>query len=264
VATKRMKVEICGLDTATLPLLSAAEMRACFLRLQQQGDRAARETLVHGNLRLVLSILQRFQSRADSGDDLFQVGCMGLLKAIDNFDLSHNVRFSTYAVPMIIGEIRRYLRDNNPLRVSRSVRDLAYKVLHVRESWHNEHGCEPTLQHIADVLHVAREDVAYALEAIQDPVSLFEPVYREGGDPMVVLDQIGDEDRGQSSWIDAIALRQAMHRLGAREQKIVTLRFYEGKTQTEVAIELGISQAQVSRLEKSAMHHMRKHVEHKE
>lgn len=256
----RNKVVICGVDTSTLPLLTNITMRQLFEQLQQQGDDEARQSLVRGNLRLVLSILQRFQNRGEVMDDLFQVGCIGLLKAIDNFDLRHNVRFSTYAVPMIIGEIRRYLRDNNPIRVSRGLRDIAYKALQLRETWMNDRSREPTLSEMAEALQVAPEEIVLALDAIQDPVSLFEPLYREGGDPIVILDQIGDEQNKDTYWIDGIALREALRKLNAREKMILSMRFFHGKTQMEVADEIGISQAQVSRLEKSAIQHMKKHV----
>lgn len=256
----RNKVEICGVDTAKLPVLTNIEMRELFHSLQQHHDRSAREKLVNGNLRLVLSVIQRFNNRGEFVDDLFQVGCIGLMKAIDNFDLSQNVKFSTYAVPMIIGEIRRYLRDNNPIRVSRSLRDIAYKALQVRDSLTNKNSREPTIFEISEVLNVPKEDVVFALDAIQDPVSLFEPIYHDGGDPIYVMDQISDDKNKDVSWIEEIALREAMHRLGQREKMILSMRFFEGKTQMEVADEIGISQAQVSRLEKSAIQQMQKHV----
>lgn len=256
----RNKVEICGVDTAKLPVWNNTEMRQLFSQLQEQGDKYAREQLVQGNLRLVLSIIQRFHNRGEHVDDLFQVGCIGLMKAIDNFDLGQNVRFSTYAVPMIIGEIRRYLRDNNPIRVSRSLRDTAYKALQARDLLTTRFGREATLLEIANQLKMAKEDVAFALDAIQDPVSLFEPIFQDGGDPIYVMDQISDERNRDSQWIEGIALRDAMGRLNEREQMILAMRFYEGKTQMEVAEEIGISQAQVSRLEKSAIGQMRKHV----
>ncbi|MDP9728402.1 RNA polymerase sporulation sigma factor SigG [Alicyclobacillus tolerans] len=257
---KRNKVEICGVNTSQLPVLSNAEMRELFTRLQN-GELAAREILVNGNLRLVLSVIQRFNNRGEYVDDLFQVGCIGLMKAIDNFDLSQNVRFSTYAVPMIVGEIRRYLRDNNPIRVSRSLRDIAYKALQVRDALTNANLREPTIQEIAEKMEVAKEDVVFALDAIQDPVSMFEPIYHDGGDPIYVMDQIHDEKNKDSSWVEEIAVREALNKLSEREQKILAMRFYEGKTQMEVADEIGISQAQVSRLEKNAIHRMNKHVQ---
>lgn len=256
----RNKVEICGVDTSKLSVLKNDEMRVLFRKFQA-GDRSAREELVNGNLRLVLSVIQRFNNRGENVDDLFQVGCIGLMKAIDNFDLSQNVKFSTYAVPMIIGEIRRYLRDNNPIRVSRSLRDIAYKALQVRDTLTNRHSREPTVQEISKVLNVAKEDVVFALDAIQDPVSLFEPVYQDGGDPIFVMDQLSDEKTKDIHWDEQIALKEAMERLNDREKMILSMRFFEGKTQMEVADEIGISQAQVSRLEKAAIHQMNKFVQ---
>ncbi|MDI3270342.1 MAG: RNA polymerase sporulation sigma factor SigG [Bacillota bacterium] len=252
------KVEISGLNTSELPLLTNEEMRELFRRYQEEGDREARETLIQGNLRLVLSVLQRFQHRSDNMDDLFQVGCIGLMKAIDHFDLSHNVRFSTYAVPMIIGEIRRYLRDNNPLRVSRSLRDVAYKALQVRDQLTHRLSREPSLAEIAAELGVPRSEVVYALDAIQDPVSLFEAVYENGGDPILVMDQVADEKQSEDGWLQGVAVEEALKKLGERERLIVRMRFFLGKTQMEVAEEIGISQAQVSRLEKAALLQMRK------
>lgn len=253
------KVEICGVNTAKLPVLSAAKMYELFVALQG-GRCEAREELIHGNLRLVLSVIQRFNNRGEHVDDLFQVGCIGLMKAIDNFDLSQNVKFSTYAVPMIIGEIRRYLRDNNPIRVSRSMRDIAYKALQVRDSLVNKHSKEPSVSEIAKELNLPREDVIFALDAIQEPISLFEPIYHDGGDPIFVMDQIGDEKNLDMNWLESVAIKDALHKLSQREKHILTLRFFDGKTQMEVAEEIGISQAQVSRLEKAALGHMRKHV----
>jgi RNA polymerase sporulation-specific sigma factor len=260
ITVTRNKVEICGVDTAKLPVLTNVEMRELFSALQTKQERTAREKLVNGNLRLVLSVIQRFNNRGEYVDDLFQVGCIGLMKAIDNFDLGQNVKFSTYAVPMIIGEIRRYLRDNNPIRVSRSLRDIAYKALQVRDSLTNKNSREPTIAEISEVLNVPKEDVVFALDAIQDPVSLFEPIYHDGGDPIYVMDQISDERNKDMSWIEGIALREAMRKLNAREKMILSMRFFDGKTQMEVADEIGISQAQVSRLEKSAISQMQKHV----
>ncbi|UOE92918.1 MULTISPECIES: RNA polymerase sporulation sigma factor SigG [Bacillaceae] len=256
----RNKVEICGVDTSKLPVLKNAEMRELFEKLQS-GDISARETLVNGNLRLVLSVIQRFNNRGEYVDDLFQVGCIGLMKSIDNFDLSQNVKFSTYAVPMIIGEIRRYLRDNNPIRVSRSLRDIAYKALQVRDQLmaQKNREREPTVVEISKVLDVPKEDVVFALDAIQDPVSLFEPIYNDGGDPIYVMDQISDEKNKDVNWVEEIALREAMVRLNDREKMILNMRFFQGKTQMEVADEIGISQAQVSRLEKAAIQQMNKH-----
>jgi len=256
----RNKVEICGVDTSKLPVLTNKEMRELFVQLQS-GDYSAREKLVNGNLRLVLSVIQRFNNRGEYVDDLFQVGCIGLMKSIDNFDLSQNVKFSTYAVPMIIGEIRRYLRDNNPIRVSRSLRDIAYKALQVRDSLTNKHSREPTVKEISEVLDVPKEDIVFALDAIQDPVSLFEPIYHDGGDPIFVMDQISDDKNKDIQWVEEIALKEAMRRLNDREKMILSMRFFEGKTQMEVAQEIGISQAQVSRLEKAAIAQMQKHVQ---
>ncbi|WP_425348968.1 RNA polymerase sporulation sigma factor SigG [Halalkalibacter urbisdiaboli] len=258
----RNKVEICGVDTSKLPVLKNSEMRELFQDLQS-GDTSAREKLVNGNLRLVLSVIQRFNNRGEYVDDLFQVGCIGLMKSIDNFDLSQNVKFSTYAVPMIIGEIRRYLRDNNPIRVSRSLRDIAYKALQVRDQMMAEkkREKEPTVQEIAKVLDVPKEDVVFALDAIQDPVSLFEPIYNDGGDPIFVMDQISDERNKDVNWVEEIALKEAMIRLNDREKMILNMRFFQGKTQMEVADEIGISQAQVSRLEKAAIQQMNKHAQ---
>lgn len=253
------KVEICGVNTSKLPVLKNEEMRMLFKQMHK-GDEEARQKLVNGNLRLVLSVIQRFTNRGEYVDDLFQVGCIGLMKAIDNFDLSQNVKFSTYAVPMIIGEIRRYLRDNNPIRVSRSLRDMAYKALQVRDSLVTRYSREPTISEIAGELKMPREDVVFALDAIQEPVSLFEPIYHDGGDPIFVMDQIGDDKNMDVNWLENIAVREALSRLSDREKHILTLRFFEGKTQMEVAEEIGISQAQVSRLEKAALSHMRKHM----
>ncbi|MBA4542530.1 MULTISPECIES: RNA polymerase sporulation sigma factor SigG [Thermoactinomyces] len=255
----RNKVEICGVDTSKLPVLKNQEMRVLFGELQA-GDLTAREKLVNGNLRLVLSVIQRFNNRGECVDDLFQVGCIGLMKAIDNFDLSQNVKFSTYAVPMIIGEIRRYLRDNNPIRVSRSLRDIAYKALQVRDQLTNRYSREPTILEISEALNVQKEDVVFALDAIQDPVSLFEPVYQDGGDPIFVMDQLSDDKTKDVQWLEEIALKEAMAKLNNREKMILSMRFFEGKTQMEVAEEIGISQAQVSRLEKAAIHQMNKFI----
>jgi len=253
------KVEICGVNTSKLPVLSNTQMKELFKKMHK-GDENAREQLIQGNLRLVLSVIQRFNNRGEYVDDLFQVGCIGLMKAIDNFDLSQNVRFSTYAVPMIIGEIRRYLRDNNPIRVSRSLRDIAYKALQVRDSLVNKHSREPSVSEIANELGLSREEVVFALDAIQDPISLFEPIYHDGGDPIFVMDQISDEKNQDEDWLEGIAIKEAMMRLSDRERHILSLRFFAGKTQMEVAEEIGISQAQVSRLEKTALKHMRKYI----
>jgi len=253
------KVEICGVNTSKLPVLSNAHMRELLKRVRE-GDQEARAELIQGNLRLVLSVIQRFTNRSENVDDLFQVGCIGLIKAIDNFDLSQNVKFSTYAVPMIIGEIRRYLRDNNPIRVSRSLRDVAYKALQVRDSLTSRYNAEPTLSQIAEEMGLSREEVVYALDAIQEPISLFEPIYHDGGDPIFVMDQISDERSEDSAWIEGITIREALSRLGERERLILTKRFFDGRTQMEVAEEIGISQAQVSRLEKAALKNLRRHM----
>ena len=253
------KVDICGVNTSKLPLLSEAEKTELLTKIKA-GDKKARETFISGNLRLVLSVIQRFSNRGEYVDDLFQVGCIGLIKAIDNFDLSHGVKFSTYAVPMIIGEIRRYLRDNNTIRVSRSLRDIAYKALTVKEKLTNERQSEPTVDEIAKKLDLPKEDVVMALDAILDPISLFEPVYHDGADAIFVMDQVRDDKNSDDAWLEEIALREAMKRLSDREKLILSLRFFAGKTQMEVADEIGISQAQVSRLEKSALSHMQKYV----
>ena len=254
------KVELCGVDTSKLPVISADRMRQLF-PLVHAGDKAARDEFLQGNLRLVLSVIQRFASRGENVDDLFQVGCIGLMKALDNFDTSQNVRFSTYAVPMIIGEIRRYLRDNNAIRVSRSMRDTAYKALQARDRLQSRLNREPTMTEIAAEMHIPQEDVVFALEAIQDPVSLFEPVYNDGGDALYIMDQVKDETAKVDGWVEEIAIRDALNRLNEREKKILRLRFFEGRTQMEVAGEIGISQAQVSRLEKNALLHMRRNIQ---
>ena len=253
------KVEICGVNTSELPVLKNNQMMELLLKIKE-GDEEARQEFVRGNLRLVLSVIQKFNNRGENIDDLFQIGCIGLIKAIDNFDLSQNVRFSTYAVPMIIGEIRRYLRDNNPIRVSRSLRDIAYKALLVRDRLVKDNNQEPTMSQIAKELNIPREEVVFALDAIQDPVSLFEPIYHDGGDAIYVMDQISDSKNSDDSWLENISIREAMKKLNNREKLILTLRFFNGKTQMEVADEIGISQAQVSRLEKTALKHMRKYV----
>ena len=252
-------VEICGVDTSKLPVLKNDKMTELF-RQYQAGNSQAREELIHSNLRLVLSVLQRFSNRNENPDDLFQVGCIGLMKAIDNFDLGQNVRFSTYAVPMIIGEIRRYIRDNNPIRVSRSLRDIAYKALQMREQLTALHGREPSVEQIAKALELPPEDVTAALDAIQEPVSLYDPVYNDGGDPIYIMDQICDTKNTDFHWLENLAIKQALTKLTPREQMIIDLRFFQGKTQMEVADEISISQAQVSRLEKGALQTMRKYV----
>ena len=253
------KVEICGVNTATLPVLSNKEKEALLIKIKE-GDEAARETFIGGNLRLVLSVIQRFNNRGENVDDLFQIGCVGLIKAVDNFDLSHNVKFSTYAVPMIIGELRRYLRDNTPIRVSRSLRDIAYKTLKAKENFVNLHAKEPTIEELSKLIDVPKEDIVFALEAIQDPVSLFEPAYNDGTDTLFVMDQVKDEKNSDEMWLEEIALREAMTHLTDREKHIVNLRFFSGRTQMEVADEIGISQAQVSRLEKGALERMKKYI----
>jgi len=245
------KVEISGVNTSKLKVLKEAEKMA-LLRKVKQGDMQAREELINGNLRLVLSVIQRFSGRGENADDLFQVGCIGLIKAIDNFDVAHEVKFSTYAVPMIQGELRRYLRDNAPVRVSRSIRDLAYRAMQAKEQLTTKQGKEPTVEEVAKEIGVSRQDVVIALEAISEPISLYEPVFSESGDTIYVLDQIGDHN-DDDNWLDEISLKEAMHQLGQREKRILGLRFFRGKTQVEVAKEIGISQAEVSRLEKGAL-----------
>ena len=251
------KVEICGVNTSKLKVLHNEEMMALMKRYKN-GDMEARNALVEGNLRLVLSVIQRFSNSGESPDDLFQVGCIGLLKAIANFDTTKDVRFSTYGVPMIAGELRRYLRDYSPIRVSRSVRDLAYRVLQCKQAMTAEQGREPTFAQIAERLGVPEEDVVGAMDAVSTPVSLYEPVYTDGGDPLTVMDQVRDVKNTDEQWLESIALRQAMQDLSERERRILALRFYDGRTQMEVAGSLGISQAQVSRLEKGALASIRK------
>lgn len=253
------KVEICGVNTAKLPILKEAEKEALFVRIKQ-GDSEARETYIKGNLRLVLSVIKRFSGSHENLDDLFQIGCIGLIKSIDNFDPTMNVKFSTYAVPMIIGEIRRYLRDNNSIRVSRSLRDTAYKAIHAKEVLSRNSFKEPTLQEIAAESGVAAEDILYALDAIQSPVSLYDPVYTDGGDTLYVMDQISDKKNKEENWVEKLSLSDAMNHLSERENFIINLRFFEGKTQMEVADEIHISQAQVSRLEKSALKTIRQYL----
>ena len=253
------KVESAGGNTAQRKVLQNEQAMA-LLRRTKEGDQAARQELIEGNLRLVLSVIQRFSSRGENADDLFQVGCVGLIKAIDNFDINQPVRFSTYGVPMIIGEIRRYLRDNSAIRVSRSMRDTAYRVLQVRDRYLAEHQKEPTVEQIAQELEIPREEVVFAMDAIVDPVSLYEPVYSDGGDAICVMDQVRDTKNTDEDWTDRIALKEAMKRLDPRERRILSLRFYEGKTQMEVSAEVGISQAQVSRLEKGAINTIKKNI----
>ena len=251
------KVGISNVDTSKLPVLSNEEKDELFKKIKQ-GDLEAREKFINGNLRLVLSVLQRFNGRTENMDDLFQVGCVGLIKSIDNFDLSLNVQFSTYAVPMIIGEIRRYLRDNNPIRVSRSVRDLAYKALQAREKLTKELNKEPTIEQIAKEIGVNREEIVFSFEAIQDPLSLQEPVFNDGTESIYIMDQVKDSKNSDEKWADVITIEQAMKKLNEREKMIINKRFFDGRTQMEVANEIGISQAQVSRLEKDAIYRMKK------
>lgn len=251
------KVELCGVNTAELPILSEQEKRDLLTRARA-GDKAARQSMIEGNLRLVLSVVQRFSQRGENMDDLFQVGCIGLIKAIDNFNTDLDVRFSTYGVPMIVGEIRRYLRDNSTMRVSRAMRDTAYKVLQAKEAYMAEHQREPTVDEIARMLELKREEVVFALDAIVDPVSLYEPVYSDSGDTICVMDQVRDSKNTDENWLEQIALREAIAKLSDREKRILSLRFFQGKTQMEVSTEVGISQAQVSRLEKNALRQIKK------
>ncbi len=251
------KVEICGVNTSELALLDDFQKKGLLDRIKI-GDENARQELICGNLRLVLSIIKRFSSRRDSADDLFQVGCLGLVKAVDNFNTALDVKFSTYAVPMIIGEIRRYLRDNNVIRISRSIRDLAYKALKAREKIVTERECEPTLDEIAHELDVKKEALSEAMEAVVEPISIYEPVYNDGGDSLYVIDQLADVSGADEAWLENIALRDALKTLCEREKNIITMRYFKNKTQTEIADSLGISQAQVSRLEKAALEKMRK------
>lgn len=253
------KVELCGVNTSKLPLLKEEEKAKLFERIQA-GDEEAREQYIKGNLRLVLSVIRRFEGSSENADDLFQIGCVGLMKAVDHFDPSRMVRFSTYAVPMIIGEIRRYLRDNSSIRVSRSLRDTAYKAIYAREGYIRKHMKEPTVQEIADEIGIAKEDVVFAMDAIQTPVSLHEPVYNDGGDTLYVMDQVSDRKNREENWVEELSLEAAMERLNERERLIIRLRFFEGKTQMEVAEHIGISQAQVSRLEKNALKIMKKYL----
>lgn len=253
------KVELCGVNTSKLPLLKEEEKAELFQRIKA-GDEEAREKYIKGNLRLVLSVIKRFESSSENADDLFQIGCVGLMKAVDHFDPDRLVKFSTYAVPMIIGEIRRYLRDNSSIRVSRSLRDTAYKAIYAREGYVRRHMKEPTVQEIADEIGISKEDVAFALDAIQVPMSLHEPVYSDGGDTLYVMDQVSDKKNREENWVEELSLDAAMERLNERERYIITLRFFEGKTQMEVAEQIRISQAQVSRLEKNALKTMRKYL----
>ena len=253
------KVEICGVNTSSLPLLKTEEKEELFQKISE-GDPEARQRYIEGNLRLVLSVLKRFSANTENADDLFQIGCIGLMKAIDNFDTSLNVKFSTYAVPMIIGEIRRFLRDNNAIRVSRSLKDTAYKAIYAKEALSRKNMKDPTLADISSEIGISKEDILYALDAIQHPISLYEPVYTDGGDTLYVMDQVSDKKNKEETWLEHLSLSEAMKKLNPREHEIVSLRFFEGKTQMEVAEAIGISQAQVSRLEKNALIHMRKYV----
>ena len=251
------KVEICGVNTSKLKVLKSDETQQLLLKAKA-GDKQTREELIAGNLRLVLSVIQRFANRGENADDLFQVGCIGLIKAIDNFNTDLDVKFSTYGVPMIVGEIRRYLRDNSTMRVSRAMRDTAYKVLQAKEAYIAQHQKEPTVEEIAGMLGIKREDVVFALDAILEPVSLYEPVYSDSGDTICVMDQVKDSKNTDEIWLERIALKEAVSRLSERERKILSMRFFQGKTQMEVSTEIGISQAQVSRLEKNAIRQIRK------
>lgn len=253
------KVEICGVNTSKLPLLKLDEKEELFSRIEN-GDMDARERYIEGNLRLVLSVIKRFSSSNENVDDLFQIGCIGLIKAIDNFDSTLNVKFSTYAVPMIIGEIRRFLRDNNAIRVSRSLKDTAYKAIYTKEYLTRKNLKEPTITEIAEEIGISKEDIVYALDAIQNPMSLYDPVYTDGGDTLYVMDQISDKKNKEEVWVEHLSLSEAMKRLNKRENEIITLRFFEGKTQMEVAELIGISQAQVSRLEKNALKTMKQYL----
>lgn len=253
------KVEICGVNTSRLPLINNDEKEKLFARIKS-GDAAARNLYIEGNLRLVLSIIQRFSASNENVDDLFQIGCIGLMKAIDNFDTSQGVRFSTYAVPMIIGEIRRYLRDNNAVRVSRSLRDNAYKVIYSKEKFMKENNREPSIEELCEASGLSREEILNCMDAIQTPVSLYEPVYTEGGDALYIMDQVSDKKNREENWIEEISLKEALRRLPERENNIIRLRYFHGKTQMEVAEEIHISQAQVSRLEKNALKNMRNYL----
>lgn len=254
------KVEICGVNTSRLPILNDEEKAALFIRIKA-GDQKAKEEYIKGNLRLVLSVIRRFHSSGENPDDLFQIGCIGLIKAINNFNTELDVKFSTYAVPMIIGEIRRYMRDNSSIRVSRSLRDTAYKAIYAKENYIKQHLKEPTVQEIAEEIGISKEDIVFALDAIQIPMSLQEPVYNDGGDALYVMDQLSDSKNKEEKWVEDLSLEAAMNRLGERERYIIKLRFFEGKTQMEVADEIHISQAQVSRLEKNALHAMKEYLD---
>ena len=253
------KVEICGVNTAKLPILNEEEKEALFVRIKE-GDREAKEEYIKGNLRLVLSVIRRFGASGENPDDLFQIGCIGLIKAVNNFNTELEVKFSTYAVPMIIGEIRRYMRDNNSIRVSRSLRDTAYKAIYAKEGFVKKYSKEPTVQEIAEEIGISKEDIVFALDAIQMPVSLHEPVYSDGGDTLYIMDQVSDKKNREENWVEELSLEAAMERLNERERFIIQLRFFEGKTQMEVAEQIQISQAQVSRLEKNALKIMKQYL----
>lgn len=252
------KVEICGVNTSRLPVLTNKEKDELFIKIKQ-GNEEARAEFIRGNLRLVLSVIQRFYGRGENADDLFQIGCIGLIKSIDNFDLSLGVQFSTYAVPMIIGEIRRYLRDNNSIRVSRSIRDLAYKTIQFKEKYNKEKGREPTIEEISKELKVEKEEITLCLDAIQDPISLQEPIYNDGSESIYIMDQVKDSKNSDENWAENMTIAEALKRLNEKEKKIIQKRYFDGRTQMEVAEEIGISQAQVSRLEKSALEHIKKY-----
>ena len=252
------KVEICGVNTSKLPVLTSKEKDELFIKIKQ-GDEEARTEFIRGNLRLVLSVIQRFYGRGENADDLFQIGCIGLIKSIDNFDLSQGVQFSTYAVPMIIGEIRRYLRDNNSIRVSRSVRDLAYKTIQFKDKYNKENGREPSIEEIAKELGVEKEEIAASLDAIQDPVSLQEPIYNDGSESIYIMDQVKDTKNNDENWTETMTIAEALKKLTDKEKNIIIRRYFDGRTQMEVADEIGISQAQVSRLEKNALEHIKKY-----
>ena len=252
------KVEICGVNTAKLPVLTNKEKDELFIKIKQ-GDEEARNTFINGNLRLVLSVIQRFYGRGENADDLFQIGCVGLIKSIDNFDLSQGVQFSTYAVPMIIGEVRRYLRDNNSIRVSRSVRDLAYKTIQLKDKFNKEKGREPTIEEIAKELKVEKEEIAASLDAIQVPISLQDPIYNDGSEKLFVMDQVKDNKNNDENWAETMTINEGLKKLNEKEKSIIIKRYFDGKTQMEIAEEIGISQAQVSRLEKNALEHMKRY-----
>ena len=252
------KVEICGVNTSKLPVLTKEEKDKLLIKIKE-GDMEARNTFINGNLRLVLSVIQRFYRKSESADDLFQVGCVGLIKAIDNFDITQNVQFSTYAVPMIVGEVKRYLRDNNSIRVSRSVRDLAYKTIQLKDKFNKEKGREPTIEEIAKELKVEKEEIAASLDAIQVPISLQDPIYNDGSEKLFVMDQVKDNKNNDENWAETMTINEGLKKLNEKEKSIIIKRYFDGKTQMEIAEEIGISQAQVSRLEKNALEHMKRY-----